>query len=59
MKPVNIGWLENGYYGFIIKKNIVKKLVFGLLVLGAFFLSSCYHDGYGCRGTSKLITRVK
>jgi len=46
-------------FSLIIKKNTVKKLVFALLVLGSLFLSSCFHDGYGCQGKSKLITRVK
>jgi len=37
----------------------VKKLIFALLVLGTLALTSCYHDGYGCKGNSRLITRVR
>ena len=42
-----------------LKTNTLKKLIFALLVLGTLFLSSCYSDGYGCRGRSHLITRVR
>lgn len=31
----------------------------GLAIAAALILSSCSHNGYGCHGRSKIITRVR
>lgn len=55
------------YIPYITEKNllsnhflpVMRNLVLLIILTGTLFLSSCATSGYGCKGNSKIMTRVR